>query len=855
MSRYRPADIEPRWQQHWEENKTFRSVEDPSRPKFYALCMFPYPSGSGLHVGHPESYTAIDIVARYKRMCGFSVLNPMGFDSFGLAAERAAVRESRHPAEITRENIANFRHQLRKLGFAFDWDREVSTCEPDYYKWTQWIFLKLHEKGLAYLAEVPVNWCPAQGTVLANEEVVDGRYVETGDPVERRMMKQWMLRITAYAERLIDDLEGLDWPEGVLEMQRQWIGRSEGAEVRFAVDGADEGFVVYTTRPDTLFGVTYCVLAPEHSLVPQITTEGQREAVEAYVTAARNRSDMDRQVAADKEKTGVWTGAMAINPVNGERVQIWVADYVLATYGTGAIMAVPAHDERDHAFARKFNIDIREVIGAPEGFDVQAAAWTGDGLAVNSGDFNGMASEPFKKKVTAWLEERGLGHKKVNYKLRDWLFSRQRYWGEPFPVVHGADGSIHLVEESQLPVELPHIDEYRPTADGRPPLARAEAWLHTERDGEPVLRETNTMPQWAGSCWYYLRYMDPQNSAQAFSPEKVDYWKQVDLYIGGVEHAVLHLLYARFWHKVLFDCGLVPTKEPFQRLFNQGMILSYAYREAGGKYHHPDTVEQRLGQPQRITSAWSGNEVETDWVVRGTDTPVEQKLGKMGKSLNNSVDPLDIVALYGADTLRIYEMFMGPLEQVKPWQTSGCDGVFRFLSRVWRLFIDEDSDTLRAQPDESPRPVKKAVAAVLKECQDGFEALKFNTPVSKMMELVNTCGGQPPARAEAEAFVLALSPYAPHLAEELWRRFGHAESLADHPWPSFNPADLVDDTITYAVQVQGKLRASVELPREAGKEEVLAAVRSHPNVLRHIEGLSVKKEVFVPGKLVNIVVG
>ena len=855
MTRSQPADIEPRWQAHWQENNTFRAVEDPSKPKFYALCMFPYPSGSGLHVGHPESYTAIDIVARYKRMCGFSVLNPMGFDSFGLAAERAAVREGRHPADITRENIDNFRHQLRRLGFAFDWGREVSTCEPDYYKWTQWIFLKLHEKGLAYLAEVPVNWCPAQGTVLANEEVVDGRYVETGDPVERRMMKQWMLRITAYAERLIDDLEGLDWPDGVLEMQRQWIGRSEGAEVRFAVQGADDGFVVYTTRPDTLFGVTYCVLAPEHALVPQITTPAQREAVEAYVAAARNRSDMDRQVAADKEKTGVWTGAYAINPVNGEQVPVWVADYVLATYGTGAIMAVPAHDERDHAFARKFDIAIREVISAPAGFDVQAAAWTGDGLAVNSGDFNGMSSEPFKKKVTAWLEAQGLGQKKVNYKLRDWLFSRQRYWGEPFPVVHTADGGIHLVPESQLPVELPHIDEYRPTADGRPPLARADEWLNTELNGEPALRETNTMPQWAGSCWYYLRYMDPQNTEQAFSPEKVAYWQQVDLYIGGVEHAVLHLLYARFWHKVLYDCGLVPTKEPFQRLFNQGMILAYAYREASGKYHHPDAVEHRPGRGQRIVSAWSGNEVETDWVVRGTDTPVEQKLGKMGKSLNNSVDPLDIVALYGADTLRIYEMFMGPLEQVKPWQTSGCDGVFRFLSRVWRLFIDEDSNTLRELPDVSPKPVKKAVAAVLKECQEGFESLKFNTPVSKMMELVNVCGGQPPARDEAECFVLALSPYAPHLAEELWARLGHTESLADHAWPAFNPADLVDDTVTYAVQVQGKLRASVEMPREASKDEVLAAVRALANVQKHTEGREIKKEVFVPGKLVNIVVG
>jgi len=855
MSRYSPADIEPRWQSYWAEKQTFRAVEDPSKPKYYTLCMFPYPSGSGLHVGHPESYTAIDIVARYKRMRGFSVLNPIGFDSFGLPAERAAVREGRHPAEITKENIGNFRNQLQRLGFSFDWSREVSTHEPDYYKWTQWIFLKLHEQGLAYLSEVPVNWCPAQGTVLANEEVVDGRYVETGDPVERRMMKQWMLKITAYAERLVDDLEGLDWPEGVLEMQRQWIGRSEGAEVRFEMDSGVGGFVVYTTRPDTLYGATYCVLAPEHELVSRITTSEQREAVETYVTAARNRSDKDRQVAAEKEKTGVFTGSYAINPVNGEKVPVWVADYVLGTYGTGAIMAVPAHDERDHAFARKFGLAIIPVIQPPEGHDVQASAWTGDGPAINSGAYDGLRVGEFKKAITTWLEAQGRGTRKVNYKLRDWLFSRQRYWGEPFPMVHTELGEVLPVPASELPVSLPHVDEYRPTEDGRPPLARAETWLHTHVGEEAAIRETNTMPQWAGSCWYYLRYMDAHNPEEAFSQAAVSYWRNVDLYIGGVEHAVLHLLYARFWHKVLYDCGLVPTKEPFQRLFNQGMILAWAFRESSGKYHHPDTVERRPGQVSRIRSAWPPNdEVETDWYVAGTEIPVEQKLGKMGKSLNNSVDPLDVVAQYGADTLRVYEMFMGPLEQVKPWQTSGCDGVYRFLSRVWRLFVDEETGETRPLGAQSSRELRKAVHAAVKEATEGIEQLKFNTPVSKMMECVNAAAGQPPAREEAEMFIKVLSAWAPHLGEELWSRLGHPESIAEAAWPTYDPAALIDDTLIYAVQVQGKLRASMELPRGATKEEVIAAAKAHPNVVRHLEG-TIKKEIVVPGKLVNFVMG
>jgi leucyl-tRNA synthetase len=848
-----PSTYESRWQQYWADNKTFRAVEDPAKPKFYALSMFPYPSGSGLHVGHPESYTAVDIVARYKRMCGFSVLNPMGYDSFGLPAERNAVKTGRHPAEITRENIARFRLQLDRLGFSFDWDRQVSTCEVDYYRWTQWIFLKLHEQGLAYLAEVPVNWCPAQGTVLANEEVVDGKYVETQDPVERRMMKQWMLKITAYAQRLIDDLDGLDWPPHLIKMQKEWIGRSEGAEVVFPIDGVDGSFTVYTTRPDTLFGATYCVLAPEHPLVADITSDGQRDAVTAYVDAAKNRSERDRQVAAEKEKTGVFTGAYAVNPVDGRKVPVWVADYVLMSYGTGAIMAVPAHDTRDHAFAKKFDLEIIEVIQAPEGHDVQEEAWTGNGPAVNSGAFDGLEVAVFKARIIDWLEANDKGRRQVNYKLRDWLFSRQRYWGEPFPIVHLEDGTVQPLSPEDLPVELPHVEAFKPTADGQPPLARATEWLHTTYDGQPAIRETNTMPQWAGSCWYYLRYMDPHNTELPFSPEAEQYWQSVDLYIGGAEHAVLHLLYARFWHKVLYDCGIVSTKEPFQRLFNQGMILAHAYRDTAGKYHRPEDCEHRAGERTEILSAWSKTPITTEWYVRESGTPVEVKTGKMGKSLNNSVDPLDIVERYGADSLRIYEMFMGPLEQVKPWQTSGCEGVYRFLGKIWRLFVDQETGETKAFGDSS-KDVRKALHIAIKECIDGFEALKFNTPVSKMMEFVNACKGQLPARGEVEAFLLILSPYAPHLAEELWARIGHTSTLAYEPWPEFDASALVEDTVTIVIQVMGKLRGKLEVARDAAKDDVLEMARTEPNVVKFLEGKTIRKEIFVPGRLVNFVV-
>jgi len=823
MSRYTPSDIEPRWQRWWDDHQTYRTDEDPSKPKYYCLGMFPYPSGDGLHVGHPESYTALDITARYKRALGYRVLHPMGWDAFGLPAERAAVREGRHPATITRENIANFRRQLVRLGFSYDWSREVDTSDPDYYRHTQWIFLKLYERGLAYLAEVPVNWCPALGTVLANEEVADGKYVETGDPVERRMMKQWMLRITAYGDRLVDDLEGLDWPAGILEMQRNWIGRSEGAEVRFETEAG--ALLVFTTRPDTLFGATFCVLAPEHPLVGPLS---RRPEVAAYVEEARNRSDMDRQLGAAKEKTGVFTGSYAINPANGARVPVWVADYVLMSYGTGAIMAVPGHDERDHAFAQAHGIDVIRVVDGGE------LPFPGDGVAVNSGFLDGLPTAEARRKMIDWLAETGRGAGKVRFKLRDWLFSRQRYWGEPFPIVHLEDGTIVPCED--LPVPLPPLEEFRPTADGEPPLARATDWLRTSVGGKPGRRETNTMPQWAGSCWYWLRYMDARNPTVPFDPAKEQLWGPVDLYIGGVEHAVLHLLYARFWHKVLYDCGLVHTKEPFQRLYNQGMILAQSYRDEHRKYYRLSEVEERAGA----------------FYAKATGLPLHAQVEKMSKSKYNVVNPNDVVDEYGADALRMYEMFMGPLEQVKPWQTAGVQGVYRFLERVWRLFVAEDG-TLRLGDTVAPE-VHRALHVAIKETTEGIEALRFNTPIAKMMELVNAARGAPLSRGAAEAFVLILHPYAPHLAEELWSRLGHATSVYGVPWPAWDPAAIEVDTVQIAVQVGGKLRGTFGASKTASPAELLAGARAVENVARHLEGMDVVKEIVVPGKLVNFVV-
>lgn len=854
--RYLPTTIEPKWQARWEASKAFAAENGSDKPKYYALCMFPYPSGSGLHVGHPESYTAVDIVSRYKRMQGYNVLNPFGFDAFGLPAERAAQREGRHPDGITRERMDYFRTQVKSLGFSFDWDREVVTCDADYYHWTQWLFKLFYDRGLAYLAEVPVWWCEAQGTVLANEEVVDGRYVETGDPVERRYMRQWMLRITAYAESLLEGLDDpdLNWPEGLKEMQRTWIGKSTGAQITFAVDGhAGSTIEVFTTRADTLGAATYCVLAPEHELVATITTEDQRDAVTAYVDAAVAKSERDRQVG-EKEKTGVFTGAYAINPLNGHKIPIWVADYVLAGYGTGAIMAVPGHDERDHEFATVHGLPIVTAYALPEGTDIEAEVFLAtDGLTtVNSGDFDGLGMEEAKAKITQFLVDQGIGEAQTNYRLRDWLFSRQRYWGEPFPILHGPNGEMITVPDDALPIELPHVDEYKPTESGEPPLARATDWVNVDIDGKTWKRETNTMPQWAGSCWYWLRYMDPHNNEAAWSKEAAQYWQAVDLYIGGVEHAVLHLLYARFWNHVFHDLGLVPNREPFTRLYNQGMILANAYRDTKGRYHHPNDVVNHQDKPVEMTSAWTQLPVTTTWYApdaNGELIPVEEKSGKMGKSLNNAVDPMDIVASHGADALRIYEMFMGPLDQVKVWSTSGCDGVLRFLQRVWRLFINDQTGEVKAFAAESSKAVKKALNVAVKEASEGIEELRFNTPIAKMMEFVNTCGPTTPTKAEAEVFVRILSPWAPHLAEELWERFGHTESLTFEPWPTVDESALVDDEIPIVVQVKGKKKAVVQVAADADQDTILAAARAAAD----LDPAAVIKEIVVPGRLVNFV--
>lgn len=846
-SRYEPSVIEPKWQAAWEEQQAFRTPTDlaelKKKPKFYVLDMFPYPSGAGLHIGHPEGYTATDVIARLKRMQGFNVLHPMGWDAFGLPAERSAVREGIHPAIITKRNVDNFRGQLKRIGFSYDWSREVDTTAPDYYRWTQWIFLKLYDRGLAYMAEVPVNWCPALGTVLANEEVKDGKYVDTGDVVERRMMKQWMLKIPLYAERLLQDLELVDWPEGVKEMQRNWIGKSEGAEVKFKVDGSDESFVVFTTRPDTLFGCTYCVLSPEHALVSKITTAAQKAAVDAYVTTAKQKTDLARTDLA-KEKSGVFTGAYAINPANGSKVPVWIADYVLSTYGTGAIMAVPAHDERDHAFAKQFHLSIIEVVSG--GKDVQEAPYTDEGVAVNSGMLDGLKTEAAKQRMLQWIEEQKLGLRRVQYRLRDWLFSRQRYWGEPFPVIHLDDGSIATVPESQLPVTLPHVDEFKPTADGQPPLGRAgDEWLMVELpDGRKGVREINTMPQWAGSCWYYLRFIDPKNERQAWDPELEKYWLPVDLYVGGVEHAVLHLLYARFWHKVLFDCGFVSTKEPFQKLFNQGMILAYSFKSEAGKYYSPEEVDDR----------------DDGAFLKATGEKLHKQIEKMSKSKFNVVNPDDVIAAHGADSLRLFELFMGPLEQVKPWQTTGVAGVARFIERVWRLIVNEETGEPSAKlsdADEGSDPalqkaLHKAIAAVERDTL----AMRFNTAISHMMTLANELtGAKVLPKAIAKTLVTMLSPYAPHVAEELWSRLGGAGLVCSQPWPKFDPALIAEDSVTYAVQVMGKLRAEVKAPIAATEAEVRALAEADEKVKAAIAGKTVKKFVFVPKRLVNFVVG
>lgn len=857
MSDYNFSAIEKKWQKFWLENKTFKTPNESKKPKFYCLDMFPYPSGAGLHVGHPEGYTATDILCRYKRMKGFNVLHPMGWDAFGLPAEQYAVETGTHPAITTKKNVDRFREQIRALGFSYDWDREVNTTDPKYYKWTQWIFEQLYKKGLAYVAEVPVNWCPALGTVLANEEVIDGRSERGNHPVMRRPMRQWMLRITAYAERLLKDLDTLDWPEGIKEMQRNWIGKSTGALVDFGTTVGAK-ITVYTTRCDTLFGATYMVLSPEHALVADWLKNGtltNAADVVAYQKKAATKSDLER-TELNKEKTGVrLEGVMGVNPVNGREIPIFISDYVLASYGTGAIMAVPAHDERDFDFAKVFNLPIVQVVAAADSEAARTASpdpvpYTGPaaftdiatGVMVSSGFLTGLSVADARPKMIAWLEEHKVGQAKTQYKLRDWLFSRQRYWGEPFPVIHWADGTNTLVPEEDLPLTLPELADYKPTGTGEPPLAKATEWVNITdpKTGKKGVRETNTMPQWAGSCWYYLRYIDPHNDKAFADPELLKQWLPVDLYVGGAEHAVLHLLYSRFWHKVLFDLGLVPTSEPFHKLVNQGMILGMAYRTKRGVLIPMDRIEWRDGKP---FGAEEGGELEE----------LSEFPAKMSKSLKNVINPDDVIRDYGADSLRLYEMFMGPLQAVKPWSTKGVEGVHRFLKRANKLVTET------AVVD---RPMTKAEAkslnAMIKKVGEDLESMAFNTGISAMMVYINEAeafakaGGLP--REYLEKFVLCLAPFAPHLGEELWQVLGRTGTLAYEPWPTVDASALVEDEIEIPVQVLGKLRGRIRVPAEATAADMEAAARANADVAKFIAGKTIVKVIAVPKRMVNFVV-
>ena len=861
MAGFDHKTLDAKWQAYWDDKQTFLTPTDRTRPKYYVLDMFPYPSGDGLHVGHPKGYTATDVVARAKRMMGFNVLRVMGWDSFGLPAERRAERTGEHPSVITARNIATFKSQLKKLGLSYDWTRELATSDPNYYKWTQWIFEVLFERNLAYRAEVPVNFCPALGTVLANEEVHDGKYIETGDPVEKRLMKQWMLKITEYADRLSEDLAGLDWPAGTLKAQFDWVGKSIGANVVFKVTGGDAAITVFTTRPDTLFGGTWVVLAPEHPLVDAITTPAQKAAVAKYREDVGKRSERDRTTeAADAPKTGVATGAMATNPVTGKQIPIWIADYVLASYGTGAVFACPAHDERDHAFATKFGLPIVEVV---KGGNVTEAAFTGDGPHVNSEFLDGLDIAAAKLAVIEWLEQRQLGEKSIRYKLRDWLFSRQRYWGEPFPTYEDASGQVKLVPKAELPVALPQIDEYKPTRDGAPPLARAKDWLPYGGG----TRETNTMPQWAGSCWYYLRFLSPNRSDVAWDAEEEKYWMPVDLYVGGNEHAVLHLLYARFWHKVLHDAGLVSTKEPFQRLFHQGMIHKGSLKDpTTNKYYGFDEVEEREGKGLDPSTCNLAQLASATWYVKGTDIKLEPKLDKMSKSRYNVVNPDDMANEYGADAMRMYELFMGPLEDGVEWETSGVAGTRRFLDRAWRLLVtaadpqaEQQVEILSGKISEDAstdqKDLERTLHAAIKKVTQAVTDLRFNTAIAEMMVFVNEATKATAIpRAWFEMFVKVLSPFAPHVAEEMWQRLGHTTTLAYEPWPVHDEAKLARDVMVIAVQVMGKLRGQIEVALDASEATILAAAKADDKVQSFLEGKPIKREIYVKGRLVNLVV-
>ena len=860
---YDPRAIEQRWQRYWKEHKTFRASNpgdadfDPDKPKYYALDMFPYPSGSGLHVGHPVGYIGSDIVARRKRMEGMNVLHPMGWDAFGLPAEQYAIRTGKHPAKTTAENIATFRRQLELIGLSYDWDREINTSHVNFYRWTQWIFGRLYDKGLVYRTEVPVWWCEALKTVLANEEVINGRSEREDHPCVRRPLKQWMFRITAYAERLLEDLDSLDWPQSIKAQQRAWIGKSEGGEIDFPIDGLDgETLTVFTTRPDTMFGATFMVIAPEHPLVARLTTDEQRGAVEAYGVAAAGKSELER-TDLSKEKTGIPTGSYALNPLLADdhparRVPIFVADYVLYSYGTGAIMAVPGHDERDNEFAKKFGLPILEVVRPPEGEPglAEGACFTGDGTAFHCGAIDGLPSREAIRTTIRLLEEKGRGRARTTYRLRDWLFSRQRYWGEPFPLLHLEDGSVRRVPDENLPVELPEMSDFTPSSDGSPPLARATDWVNAvdPESGKPAKRDTDTMPGWAGSCWYYLRFMDPKNDAAPFSAEAERYWGPVDLYVGGASHAVLHLLYARFWHKVLYDLGIVSTAEPFRKLFNQGMLTAAAFEDETGRKVSPDLAESTVG----------------GWVHRETGAPLKQIVAAMSKSLRNVINPDDVIAENGADSFRLYEMFMAPLADTRTWETQGISGCRRFLERLWKVYVDPESDRALREELEAPRPREEWSAQTveleghlnrgLKRVADSFNHFNFNTAIAGMMSLLNEIVKRPRAleRTQAERLTLALAPFAPHVAEELWSRLGHETSVAYAPAPEIDEEYLVEETFELVVQVMGKVRGKTLAPTSSTRDQLEALARV--TVARHLEDRELVKTIVVPGRLVNFVV-
>ena len=842
--RYDHVRIEAKWQKIWEDQEIFRVDVDLNKPKYYILDMFPYPSGAGLHVGHVTGYTATDIIARYKRQKGFNVLHPMGWDSFGLPAEQYAIKTGTHPAITTEKNINTYRRQLKSLGFSYDWSREVATSDPRYYKWTQWIFTKLYERGLAYEAEMLVNFCPALGTVLANEEVENGLSKEGGYPVERRPLRQWILKITEYADRLLEDLDLLDWPDHLKKLQTNWIGKSQGARIHFVEKETKAKLTVYTTVPQTLFGATFLVIAPEHPALASITNRKEKEKVEAYVKAATSKSDLQR-TELTKEKTGVWTGAYAINPANQKPIPIWVADYVLGSYGTGAVMGVPAHDDRDFAFAQKYNIQIQPVVDPQQaeeevrqGVLKAQLCWPGHGIMINSAhgtvSLNGIDFETAKKKITEWLAREKKGEAATTYKLRDWLFSRQRYWGEPIPILHFADGTMRALELDELPLTPPQLSNYKPPESGESPLAQARDWVEIEdvKTGKKALRETNTMPQWAGSCWYYLRFCDPENAEKAWDSEIEKYWMPVDLYVGGVEHAVLHLLYARFWHKVLYDAGFVSTKEPFQTLRNQGLVHALSFRLPGGAYLSPEEVREDKGNYFQI----------------GTETKLQAVVEKMSKSKLNGVTPDEMIEEYGADALRLYEMFMGPFDKEKLWNTDAVSGCKRFLNRFYDLlFSDKVTETDR---DDALRMGHKLVYNVEKD----IEALQFNTAIAKMMEFMNAFAPLDTyPKAVLRMLTQVLYPFAPHIAEEAWQHLGGKESLTYAPFPHVDPTLLVEDMVTYIIQVNGKLRGRWELPKDKSQDELLAFIQSQPQIAKHLQG-NVEKVIFVPNKLMNLVI-